>query len=75
LPAALLRQWVVTFPYALRFLFATRLAALLPRPQANLTCYHGLFAPNGHQREQVTPARRWRAMWPSDLLGHRVEFR
>ena len=37
-----------------------RLAALVPNPRVNLTRYHGVFAPNHHLREQVTPARRGR---------------
>ena len=28
--------------------------------RVNLTRYHGVFAPNSHAREQVTPARRGR---------------
>jgi hypothetical protein len=38
--------------------FIARLAALVPKPQANLTRYYGVLTPNSHQREQVTPARR-----------------
>ena len=37
-----------------------RLAALVPTPRVNLTRYHGVFAPNHHLREQVTPAKRGR---------------
>ena len=40
--------------------FIARLAALVPKPRGSLTRYHGLFAPNSHAREQVTPARRGR---------------
>ena len=40
--------------------FIVRLAALVPNPRVNLTRYHGVFAPNHHLREQVTPARRGR---------------
>ena len=40
--------------------FMARLAALVPNPRANLTRYHGVFAPNHHWREEVTPARRGR---------------
>ena len=32
----------------------------MPNPRVNLTRYHGVFAPNHHLREQVTPARRGR---------------
>ena len=37
-----------------------RLASLVPTPRANLTRYHGVFAPNHRLREQVRPARRGR---------------
>ena len=40
--------------------FIARLGALVPNPRANLTRYHGVFAPNHHWRERVTPARRGR---------------
>ena len=40
--------------------FMARLAALVPNRRVNLTRYHGVFAPNHHLREQVTPARRGR---------------
>ena len=40
--------------------FMARLAALVPTPRVNLTRYHGVFAPNHHLRERVTPARRGR---------------
>jgi hypothetical protein len=35
-----------------------RLAALIPRPRANLTRFHGVFAPNSKHRALVTPAKR-----------------
>ena len=43
--------------------FIARLAALIPRPRANLTRFHGVFAgapdrPNSKHRALVTPARR-----------------
>lgn len=38
--------------------FMAKLAALVPKPRANLTRYHGVLAPNSKQRAQVTPARR-----------------
>jgi hypothetical protein len=38
--------------------FIARLAALVPKPRANLTRFHGVFAPNSKHRAQVTPARR-----------------
>jgi len=37
-----------------------RLAALVPRPQVNLTRYHGVFAPNSPRRAWVTKAGRGR---------------
>ena len=35
-----------------------RLAALVPRPRVNLTCFHGVFAPNSPWRGAITPGRR-----------------
>ena len=35
-----------------------KLAALVPKPRANLTRYHGVLAPNSKQRIFVTPAKR-----------------
>ena len=35
--------------------FLARLAALVPRPRANLTRYHGVFAPNSPFRSAVVP--------------------
>jgi hypothetical protein len=35
--------------------FMARLAALVPRPRANLTRYHGVFAPNSGFRKAVVP--------------------
>ena len=34
--------------------------ALVPKPQVNLTRFHGLFAPKGRHRARVTPAKRGR---------------
>jgi len=36
--------------------FMARLAALVPRPRAHLTRYHGVFAPHSRWRAEVTPA-------------------
>lgn len=36
--------------------FIARLAALVPRPQHNLTRYHGVFAPSATLRSRITPA-------------------
>ena len=33
--------------------FIARLAALVPRPKAHLVRYHGVFAPNAHQRADI----------------------
>jgi len=38
--------------------FIARLAALVPKPRANLTRFHGVFAPNSKHRVQVTPAKQ-----------------
>ena len=38
--------------------FIARLAALVPRPRAHLTRYHGVFAPQSRWRAEVTPAGR-----------------
>ena len=38
--------------------FIARLAALVPRPQHNLTRYHGVFAPSAALRSRITPAGR-----------------
>ena len=35
--------------------FLERLAALIPRPRANLLRYHGVFAPNASWRAEVVP--------------------
>ncbi len=35
--------------------FIARLAALVPRPRANLTRYHGVFAPNSPYRKWIAP--------------------
>jgi hypothetical protein len=35
--------------------FMGRLAALVPRPRANLTRFHGVFSPNSKLREHVVP--------------------
>ena len=38
--------------------FIARLAALVPKPRANLTRFHGVFAPNSKHRALVTPSGR-----------------
>jgi len=48
--------------------FIARLAALVPRPRAHLTRYHGVFAPHSRWRAEVTPAERHRTMsWAQRL--------
>ncbi len=40
--------------------FLAKLAALVPRPRANLTRYHGVLAPNAKYRNLVVPSpNRW----------------
>jgi hypothetical protein len=38
--------------------FMAKLAALVPKPRANFTRYHGVLAPNSKHRIYVTPAKR-----------------
>ena len=38
--------------------FMARLAALVPKPRAHLTRYHGVFAPHSRWRAEVIPAGR-----------------
>ena len=38
--------------------FIARLAALVPKPRAHLTRYHGVFAPASPDRAQVVPGTR-----------------
>lgn len=42
--------------------FFARLAALVPRPRVNLTCFHGAFAPNFKHRERIVPQRTQRTV-------------
>ena len=52
LPHQPMRQWVLSVPFPLRFLFASN-------PRVNLIRrFHGVFAPNSNHRAQVTPAKR-----------------
>jgi hypothetical protein len=44
--------------------FIARLAALVPKPQVNLTRFHGVFAPNSKHRASVTPAKRGKGAKP-----------
>jgi hypothetical protein len=34
--------------------FMAKLAALIPKPKVNLTCFHGVFAPNSQYRKVIT---------------------
>ena len=38
--------------------FMAKLAALVPPPRANLTRFHGVFAPNSRYRARVVPGRQ-----------------
>jgi hypothetical protein len=38
--------------------FIARLAALVPKPRAHLTRYHGVFAPASPERAQIVPSAR-----------------
>ena len=38
--------------------FIVRLVALIPKPRVNLARYHGVFAPNSHWRDRVTPGNK-----------------
>jgi len=42
--------------------FIARLAALVPKPRAHLTRYHGVFAPASPDRAQIVPATRGAAV-------------
>jgi hypothetical protein len=44
--------------------FIARLVALVPRPRANLTRFHGEFAPNSNYRALVTPTGRGKRKKP-----------
>ena len=43
--------------------FMARLAALVPKPRAHLTRYHGVFAPASPDRARVVPRTRAAAAW------------
>ena len=76
LPCQPVRQWVLSFPYPLRFLFASRAeimgqAHTIARRVGRFLERHGLIesdAENGHLAwdsvDQVTPARRGRGNTP-----------
>ncbi|MCH8137214.1 MAG: IS91 family transposase [Proteobacteria bacterium] len=47
--------------------FIAKLAALVPKPRANLTRFHGVLAPNSKYRIHVTPAKRGKGSANLDL--------
>jgi hypothetical protein len=44
-----------------------RLTARMPKPRVNLTRCHGVFAPHGHWRAEVTPAKRGSGESPGEI--------
>ena len=46
--------------------FMAKLAALVPKPRANLIRYHGVLAPNSQYRAMVTPAKRGKGSGSKD---------
>ena len=50
--------------------FIARLAALVPRPQLNLTRFHGVFAPNFKHRDRIVPQRTQRTVDGDKPLAH-----
>ena len=52
--------------------FVARLAALVPKPRANLTRFHGVFAPNSPYRRLVIPKQVEKVSnsETSDVKGH-----
>ena len=51
--------------------FLAKLAAMVPKPRANLTRFHGVFAANSRFRSEVTPARRGRQGKPEQIPAER----
>jgi hypothetical protein len=49
--------------------FMARLAALVPKPRAHLTRYHGVFAPASPDRPRIVPATRTAAANPASPHG------
>jgi ribosomal protein S27E len=49
--------------------FIAKLAALVPKPRANLTRLHGVLAPNSKYRIHVTPAKRGKGSAKLDLMS------
>jgi len=67
IPEVPVRQSVLSFPWRLRLLFASRLAAFVPRPRVNLTRCHGVFAPGSPIRRAIVPVpARARRRKPKD---------
>ena len=50
--------------------FIARLAALVPKPRAHLTRYHGVFAPASPDRARVVPGTRAAAANQANECGH-----
>ena len=48
-----------------------KLAALVPKPRANLTRFHGVLAPNSKHRINVTPAKRGKGPSQQDLKSNK----
>lgn len=49
--------------------FIAKLAALVPKPRANLTRFHGVLAPNSKHRIHVTPAKRGKGSNTQGLIS------
>ena len=54
--------------------FLARLAALVPRPRAHLTRYHGVFAPNFKHRKRIVPkhARKPERLLPAEKRHNQI---
>ncbi len=55
--------------------FMAKLAALVPKPRANLMRYHGVLAPNRKQRIYVTPAKRGARVTPKSRAWRPMSLR
>jgi hypothetical protein len=53
--------------------FTARLAALVPKPRVNLTCFHGVFAPNRKRRALVTPAEGGKIKRSKPVLSRKTK--
>lgn len=52
--------------------FIAKLAALVPKPRANLTRFHGVLAPNSKHRINVTPAKRGKGSTNKQDAGGKI---